>query len=64
MSGNMPVFITWCITRANDLMMPGSIIFNSFEEIPSKPQLFLLEDFLLVSLQFLKSENIVNLLFK
>ena len=33
--GNMPVCITWLINRANDLMMAGSIIFNSFEEIPS-----------------------------
>ena len=39
LSWNMAVFITF-INRVNDLMMADSIIFNSFEEIPSKPQLF------------------------
>ena len=36
LSGNIPVFITWFINRVNDFMMAGSIIFKSFEEIPSQ----------------------------
>ena len=32
LSGNMPVFITCCINRINDLMMAGSIIFNSLRQ--------------------------------
>ena len=40
LSGNMPIFITWLIHMVNDLMMAGSTIINSFEEIPSQPQLF------------------------
>ena len=51
LSGNMPVFKTWWINRAYGLMVAGSIIFRSFEEVPS--QLFLLEGFLLFYLQFL-----------
>ena len=53
LSKNMPVFINLFINRFNDLRMADSIIFNSFEEIPSQPQLFLLERFLFFSLQFL-----------
>ena len=40
MSGNMPVFMTWCVSTVNDLMIVGYIIFKSFEEIPSQPLLF------------------------
>ena len=36
----MPVFMTWFVSRVNDLMIVGSIIFKSFEEIPSEPLLF------------------------
>ena len=40
LSGNMPVFMTWLITKVKDLMIAGSIIFSNFEEIPSNPLLF------------------------
>ena len=53
LSRNMPVFFNWINNRVNDLMMAGSIIFNNFEEIPSQPQVFLLESFLFFSLQFI-----------
>ena len=53
LSGNMHVFITWLINRVNDLMLAGSIILKSLEEMPSQPQLFLMEGFLLFSLRFL-----------
>ena len=39
LSVNMPVFINWFINMVNYLMISVSIIFNSFEEIPSQPQL-------------------------
>ena len=39
-SGNMPVFIILFINRVNDLMMGGSVMFNSLEDIPSQSQLF------------------------
>ena len=28
LSGNMPVFMTWLITKVKDLMIAGSIIFS------------------------------------
>ena len=40
LSGNMPVFMTWLITKVKDLIIAGSIIFNNFEKMPSNPLLF------------------------
>ena len=40
LSGNMPAFVTWLITRVKDLMIVGSIICNNLEEMLSNPILF------------------------
>ena len=69
LSVNMPVFITWFINMVNDLMMASSIIFNSFEEMPSQRKLFFFGKALYCFLYsffiyILKSENRVNLFFK
>ena len=39
LSGNISVFITSFINKVNDLMMAGSIIFNSFEETQSQREM-------------------------
>ena len=67
-SGNVPVFVTWFINRVNDVMMAGSIIFNSFDEIPSQLFFFCWKafyNFIYVFFVYVfKSEYRVNSLFK
>ena len=48
LSGNIPVFTTWFINSVSDFIIAGSIIFNSLDEMPSKPQLFFVGRFSMV----------------
>ena len=40
LSGKMPVFNTWLISKVVGLIIAGSIILINLDEIPSSPQLF------------------------